>query len=378
MKNTSMKVIGAGIKIILLTGVFLTLLNSCNERQYFITNEENLSYKPNKIFETFDEMSTPNTEHLITKFRLDTIFKGENDEFKRILLIRHWIKSVIPIQDYASFYPGEGNVERILDFALQGQGYDCGYFMRVQNALMSSFGYVSRTLGAGPGVKDVRDGHHGINEIWSNTYNKWFLSDAKYDHHFEKDGIPLSALEVRAEYLKNEGADIQMVKGIERNPIDFDEEMERPKMEFIQTYTWITWDAYNDWLAAWPEHKTLLIMFEDEYYKNNIWYRGGKPAWIYAQPDYLRLADNSDVIYFTPNTILSEVDLEENNAKIRLISDTPGLKEYQMKMKPDDEWTKVEQAFNMELDNQKYELAFRTVNRAGVAGPEHKIVIEKK
>ena len=40
-------------------------------------------------------------------------------------------------------------------------------------------------------MKGIVDGHHGINEIWSNKYNKWFLSDAKYNHHFEKDGIPL-------------------------------------------------------------------------------------------------------------------------------------------------------------------------------------------
>jgi hypothetical protein len=42
---------------------------------------------------------------------------------------------------------------------------------------------------------------------------KWFLSDAKYNSHFEKNGIPLSGLEVREEYLKNKAADIVRVKG---------------------------------------------------------------------------------------------------------------------------------------------------------------------
>ncbi len=362
----------------IITGIVVIFLAGCSDKEYYVTEVENPEYKPNKVFEAFDEMATPDTEHLITKFQIDTIFKGETDEFKRILLLRHWIKSVIAIKDYAAFYPGEGNVERILDYALQGQGYDCGYFMRVQSAIMGSFGYVTRTLGAGPGVKDVRDGHHGINEIWLNQYNKWFLSDAKYDHHFEKDGIPLSALEVRNEYLKNEGADVLMVKGPKRIAIDFDEEMERPKTEFIQTYTWVTWDAYNDRFTSWPKQKTLLIMYEDDYYKSNTWYRGGKPAWIYNAPDYLRLTSEMNEIYFSPNTIRSEVQIEKNNARIKLTSNTPGLKEYQMKKNPEEEWVRADSLLELKLKNPNYDLLFRAVNLAGVTGPEHRVVIASK
>ncbi len=362
-----------------LTGIILVFFWSCNQREYFKKNVENPVYKPNRVFQSFDEMATPKTAHLISKFRLDTVMKGETDEFKRMLLLRHWIKSVIPILDYASHYPGEGNVERILDYALKGQGYDCGYFMRVQNAVMSSFGYVCRTIGAGAGVKGVNDGHHGINEIWSNKYNKWFLSDAKYDHHFEKNGIPLSALEVRNEFLKNKGVDILMVKGPDRIPEEFNEEMERPKSRFIQTYTWITWDAYNDKFTIWPEEsKTLLIMYDDDYYKNNIWYRGGEPAWIYAKPVYQRLVQDEEEIYFTPNTIASEVEIEETVATVKLVSDTPGLKEYQMKAGPDKEWVKVDSILRLELEKPEYDLVFRAVNLAGIAGPEHKITIDSK
>ena len=40
--------------------------------------------------------------------------------------------------------------------------------MIVQNALMNAYGYVTRCLGSGPGVKNGIDGHHGMNEIWLN------------------------------------------------------------------------------------------------------------------------------------------------------------------------------------------------------------------
>src|SRR5690554_2874966 len=163
------------ISIVVAILVLAIFIAGCTH-SYTVEQADNPVYKPKTVFEAFDDMATPETEHLITKFQLDTVFMGETDEFKRILLLRNWIKSVIPIKDFASFYPGEGNVERILDHALQGQGYDCGYFMKVQSALMGAHGYVSRTLGAGPGVRDIKDGHHGVNEIWLNQYNKWFLS----------------------------------------------------------------------------------------------------------------------------------------------------------------------------------------------------------
>ena len=127
-------------------------------------------------------------------------------------------RKVIQISDFEESYPGDEFAEGILDAALKGHGFHCGHYMVVQNAVMNSYGYVTRCLGAGPGVKGGPDGHHGINEIWSNKYHKWFLSDAKYNHHFEKNGVPLSALEIREEYLKNKVADVVLVKGTNRSP----------------------------------------------------------------------------------------------------------------------------------------------------------------
>ncbi len=361
----------------LITLAVFIIFAGCRESTWHSIEVENPVYKPNHVFEEFDDLSSPLAGQLISKFQPDTIFHGETDEFKRILLLRHWIKSVITILDYAAPYPGEGNVERILDYALEGQGYDCGYFMRVQNAIMNSYGYLSRTLGSGPGLKGVRDGHHGINEIWVNKYNKWFLSDAKYDSHFEKDGIPLSALEVRNEYIKNGGADIQSVRGPDREPFDYDETVGRSHAEFVELYHWVSWDTWNNRFTNWPDYTERLMMFEDDYFRNNTWYRGGRPHWAYDTP-YLRLVRDIDHLYFTPNTIASEVDIEGNIARIKLISDTPNLKEYQMKERSGGNWVTVEPEFEMKLRRRSHEPVFRTMNLAGVTGPEHRIRIERQ
>jgi hypothetical protein len=49
-----------------------------------------------------------------------------------------------------------------------------------------------------------------------------------------------------------------------------------------------------------------------------------------------------------------------------------------MKDSAEGEWKKVDKKINIDLKANKYDLAFRTVNLAGVAGPVHKIVIDSK
>ena len=363
-------------KVLPIIAIFFLLTISCKEKEYHLVDVKNPVYKKNTAFKFSEDLSSPKFQDLKTKYQLDTIFHGEKDEFKRILLLRHWIKTVIKIEDHGDPYPGDGYVEGILDAALEGTGFHCGHYMKVQNGIMNAYGYVSRTLGAGPGVKGGPDGHHGINDIWINEYNKWFLSDAKYDHHFEKNGIPLSALEVRDEYLKNKAVDIVKVKGPERIIIDIDPETGTSKERSAQTYTWIEYHTYNNMFTVWPKHETKLTMYEDDYFKNNTWVWGGNPHWAYAQTDFMILEPNRDAIEWTPNTIDSKVSIEGHTAHIELISDTPNLKKYQMMALPSGEWHDVENNLDVNLTDDTHEFVFRIVNLADVTGPEYHVKIQ--
>ncbi len=359
--------------------IFIVLAGSfsCVEKKYQLVEVDNPVYKKNTAFNYSEDLSSPKFRKLREKYQLDTIFHGEEDEFTRILLLREWIKAMIKIEDHGDPYPGEGYVEGILDAALDGVGFHCGHFMKVQNGVMNAYGYVTRTIGAGPGVEGVADGHHGINEVWVNKYNKWVLSDAKYNHHFEKNGLPLSALEVRDEYLKNEAGDIVMLKGVDRIPTSFDEELKRSKESFARTYTWIEYHTNNDMFTVWPKHKESLTMYADDYFKNNTWIWGSKPHWAYDKPEFMIREPNRNAIEWTPNTISSKVNIENKIAHIELMSDTPNLKEYQMKENSSGNWQKVDSSLDVDLTNNAYEIVFRTVNLADVVGPSHKVIIQK-
>jgi len=357
----------------------ITLMLGCNSPRPFheadVTNPE---FVPNTAFIGYEDLTNPKFAALKERYQLDTIFHGETDELKRILLLRHWIRSVIPINDPGP-HPGDGSAESILDHALKGAGYHCGHYMVVQNAVMNAYGYVTRCLGAGPGGQDGVQNHHGIDEIWLNSYHKWFLSDAKYDHHFEKNGVPLSALEIRDEYLKNKAADITMVNGPERIPVDYDEQYKISKEHFARTYAWIEWDTYVDRYTPKggnSDDRGILTMFGDDYFKNHTWMWDKKPHWAY-NTKYMKVVSDRKAIQWTPNTVASKVTINGSKAKIELSSNTPNLKTYQMKEMPDGSWKDISTIVETELKKDKNEMIFRTVNLAGVTGPEHRVIVER-
>lgn len=363
----------------------LFFMASCSDKVAKQVKIAGPEFVNNTVFDSGENLRSPKFSALIGKYKLDTAFQASNEEFQRILLLRNWIRNKIHISDFEDNYPGGGYADSIIDAGLAGQGYHCGHYMIVQNAVMNAFGFVTRCIGAGPGVKGGPDWHHGSNEIWSNTYHKWFMSDAKYNHHFEKDGIPLSALEIRDEYLKNGAADIRMVKGIDRVAIDEDslkdasgKFVRKTKQQFAQAYTWIEFEKQNDRYTNWPANSDNLNIFNiyaDDFFHKNTWYWDGKPHWAYNTKFMQPVADRKP-LEWTPNTIKLAYEISGDTAHIKLVSITPNIKSYQMKSGLSGSWKDIADSVDIPLENGQGVYSFRTINLADVTGPECKMVIE--
>ncbi len=101
-----------------------------------------------------------------------------------------------------------------------GGSYHCGHFMTMQNAVLNVMGHVSRCIFAAAGEKERRlSGAHGINEVWVNSLAKWVVLDAELDSHFEKAGVPLSALEIRDEVLADGAKMVFRHEGVGRKQL---------------------------------------------------------------------------------------------------------------------------------------------------------------
>jgi hypothetical protein len=335
--------------------------------RYMVQELPNPIRRVNEVFPAYENLRHPRVQELRRKYRLDAVVAGETDEFRRILLLRQWIKSQIAIND-ANPAPARDDAFSILDAARADGGFHCAHFSLVQQAVLNAFGYVTRRLGAGPGLNDPKFwGHHGINEVWVNDLCKWVLTDAKYDLHFEKDGLPLSALEIRDELLADGGVNVQRAYGPDRAPAR-GKTPGRP-----DTYRWISWEV-TPYFTDFPNQgSSALITYEDEYARNHTWYRDNAPHWAYAA-DYFLPVRHRGWIEWTPNVISSRVTIEGDRAQIRLYSCTPNLHSYQLQ-RAQGEWRDCKDDLNLKLGPKGLHLTFRTLNLAQVPGPEHQVAI---
>lgn len=378
-------------KILWMSIAWLFIAGCGTNKSFHRAAVDNPEYILNALFINYKDSSYPRFHALKEKYRLDTIFHDEKDEFKKILLLRHWINKNIPLTpDGIVHHSGEPTAENILDQALKGNGYHCAYIMVVHSELMNACGYPARVINADEGENNLpgQIAHHGTNEVWSNTWHKWFFSDAMFDLHFEKNGIPLSALEIRDEYLKNKAADVKMVYGPERKPVTVSQDKHQRTTEiFTKVFRWIAWFKQQDIYSNWDNGISYMVMYEDEYFKTHKWIRvDGKPHWAYGT-QYLILVKDRNELYWTPNTITSEVKINGHKANVKLSSITPFFKTYQMKELPEGDpitpdsyrngWKDVSDSLEVLLKKDKNEMVFRTVNQEGVTGAEHKIIIER-
>ena len=102
---------------------FQLLLMSCNSKQFAVVQVDNPAFAPDTAFRSFEDLSSPKFAALRQKYQLDTVFHGEKDELKRVLLLRNWIRSKIPINDPGP-HPGDGSAESIIDEGLKGNGQE--------------------------------------------------------------------------------------------------------------------------------------------------------------------------------------------------------------------------------------------------------------
>src|SRR5262249_53155867 len=145
-------------------------------------------------FPGIEDFHNPRIKRIRQEYKIDTIVEGEANEFRRMLKLRHWVHTRWPIDNLQKF---SGDAFAILEKAKTGAGFHCTHSMTVQHAVMTAMGYVARDLGVDRDHESLgRSVHHGVNEVWSNQYAKWVILDAKYDVHFERGGVPLSALEL--------------------------------------------------------------------------------------------------------------------------------------------------------------------------------------
>lgn len=151
------------------------------------------------------------------EYRLDDVVAGPATEFEAQRALKRWVRSRWDHGWSLKFNEVQDALD-ILHAADEGEHFNCGFYNRVFVECARSLGWVARPLGvnvrdaAFPRGHNVGNVGHSVPEIWSNQYRKWVIMDPDLNVHYERDGVPLSALEIHDAWLSHEAEAVTMVQ----------------------------------------------------------------------------------------------------------------------------------------------------------------------
>ena len=218
--------------------------------------------------------------------------------------------------------------------------------------------------------------------VWSNDYAKWVLLDAKYDIHFERDGIPLSALELHEAVRTDGGKGIVKMEGIERRQAPMDKP-DAPEGT-VRSYWWASYYLRpNPFTEPHWSGGSRLLVFDNDAFRNTTWYRAtndGKLVrhWAYKAQAFIP-TDNRHQIEWTPGVPdLRARQVGPETLEIQLRSATPNFKTYLTRI-GGSSWKPLSgdrTRWTIQPGENRFEA--RTENLAGVEGPVVSAVVEFK
>jgi hypothetical protein len=334
-------------------------------------------HPPHPAFHDFEDFSSPRIHRLRQEHGLDDVVAAETNEFRRMLKLRHWVYTRWPIDNEQKF---SGDVFEILEKAKAGLGFYCTHSMRVQHAVMTAMGFVARDLGVDSDhLVFGRSNHHGMNEVWSNEYAKWVLFDAKYDVHYERDGVPLSALEVHEAVRADLGKGIVKMQGPDRRAVPM-KGLEYPTSSVL-SYWWVSYTPGLKTFTGKTETSGIVV-FDSDDFRRTRWFRGTAGGlgdhWAYRADAFIRVRDRDKIDWSVGVPAVELRRAARSEVDVVLTSITPNLEAYRVRT-GNGPWRDIAaNQWRWKLGPGENTLHVRTRNRFGVEGPVVTAVVKQR
>jgi hypothetical protein len=119
--------------------------------------------------------------------------------------------------------------------------------------------------------KNRQDRHHGVADIWSPEYNKWFVVDPQNNIHYESNGVPLNSLEIRTKYLENKAKDVRGIIGNYTKIINFNSR--DTGFATPSNYFWFAISQRNNYFQQPEIYDSKNYLWIDQYNENKVWYK---------------------------------------------------------------------------------------------------------
>ena len=295
-------------------------------------------------------------KRLRDRWKLDEVVRGAGSEFDVFLHLRQWVRE----QWEDGWNMGEidfcppWDAMVILELASRKLSLGmCTHYATVMSHCSAALGLVART-------QIMRS--HCINEVWSSEYGKWVAMDVggdandetKFTYHFERNGVPLSALEAHRAWVEKDYDDVVIVP---RPPPATGDRFEVAKR--LRLFERFMISLRNDEMVTMapgePEHGKVSYQY-DGY----LFWQDGKTEPL---PWFSKHTDRTGDLYWTVNR--AKVHLRQGTQpgvlEVVLDTETPNLKGFEARVDGGD-WEVRGARFGWTLKAGKNRLEVRPVN----------------
>lgn len=157
-----------------------------------------------------EDLEHPRLKFLRERERLEELVAGAGDELEVFTRLGDWTNAQW-VNSVPDPYPPWDAVT-ILDWIRAGRtGGFCAQSAVVLVQACLSLGYSARYLAIAP--QKGGDGGHLTVEVWSNQFNKWMVLDPFFNVRYEREGIPLSGLEIHQALVRGEADQVRVIRG---------------------------------------------------------------------------------------------------------------------------------------------------------------------
>jgi hypothetical protein len=314
--------------------------------------------------------------------KLEQVVAPANDEWTAQLLLKEWVHGKIPFGNPTS---RAAHALDILEESARGEAFYCTHYAITYAECATALGWQARMLGIDRphGRVGLGSSHHGVAEIWSNEFAKWVAIDANFNLHYEKRGTPLSAWEVRAEWLRNRGADVDRVVGVPPNAVRG--KRGRTSWQFPEDETASYFWCYINTRVVTTDRSdpARLIFLQDGFNDSAVWYQNhdARTNQSRLHVGYLRNTfvptRRVEDAYWTVGVVDATVTrASAGSISFRLKGYCPNLVAFE-RSADRAVWERVtdEKAVEWPLKGGWNSLVLRTLGRGGVTGPETTLLL---
>jgi hypothetical protein len=315
-------------------------------------------------YERFDE---PKLRILRERYNMDRVVEKARTEFRKMVLLREWVKS----QWWHGTPTKQGNKPdalHILKRAKKGEQFFCDHYSVTFVQCALSLGWNARRIN----VHTSGYNGHTIAEIWSDQYSKWIIMDTDLNIHYERDGIPLNALELHKVWINEGETGIKEINIREGNP------RPRSDIEMLRA-PWKLVDYYYQFVI------NLGNNFFSKLKKGEILEWGELPpgAWWFDENTMIKkgarhITDKEGDLYWTLNqTKLDFKAQKKDSLRVNLTTATPNFDKFLVKI-DDGAWKEEEDSFLWNLHSELNKIEVKAVNKFGVEGIPSRVCLEKR